>query len=45
MPLTKTGKRVLTRFKKEYGKKKGKEVFYAYMKLHPKKTSKFHKKR
>lgn len=29
MPLTKTGKKVLGSMRKEYGKKKGVEVFYA----------------
>lgn len=32
MPLTKTGKEVLKQMKKEYGAKKGEEVFYATMK-------------
>ena len=29
MPLTKTGKKVLRNMEKEYGAKKGEEVFYA----------------
>lgn len=29
MPLTKTGKKVLRSMRKEYGKKKGQQVFYA----------------
>jgi hypothetical protein len=29
MPLTKKGKKVKKEFKKEYGAKKGEEVFYA----------------
>ena len=29
MPLTKTGKKVLRNMRKEYGKKKGQQVFYA----------------
>lgn len=29
MPLTNTGKKVLGKFEKEYGSKKGKSVFYA----------------
>ena len=29
MPLTKSGKKVLAQMKKEYGAKKGEEVFYA----------------
>ena len=31
MPLTKAGKEVLKAMQKEYGKKKGEEVFYATM--------------
>ena len=45
MPLTKSGKKVLKEFKREYGKIRGERVFYAYMKLHPKKTGKFHKRK
>jgi hypothetical protein len=29
MPLTEKGKKILKEMKKEYGEKKGKEVFYA----------------
>ena len=29
MPLNKTGKKILTSIKKQYGSKKGKSVFYA----------------
>ena len=29
MPITKSGKRVLSEFKEEYGKEKGERVFYA----------------
>ena len=29
MPLTKKGKKIMTAMSKEYGKEKGKEVFYA----------------
>lgn len=29
MPLTKTGKKVMRSMKKEYGSKKGEQVFYA----------------
>ena len=29
MPLNKKGKKILTAMEKEYGKKKGKEIFYA----------------
>ena len=31
MPLTKSGKKVLSSMTKEYGSKNGKEVFYASM--------------
>jgi hypothetical protein len=44
MPLTKSGKKVLRRFKVEYGSR-GKNVFYAYMKAHPRITKRLHKKR
>jgi hypothetical protein len=43
MPLTKKGKKVLNAFKKEYGLKKGKGIFYAYMNKHPK--LKLHRRR
>lgn len=29
MPLTKKGKKIMSAMKKEYGKEKGKQVFYA----------------
>jgi len=41
MPLTHEGKEVEKHFEKEYGKR-GKSVFYAYMKKHPKETRAFH---
>ena len=31
MPLTKKGKKIMSAMEKEYGKKKGEEVFYATM--------------
>ena len=34
MPLTKKGKKLKRIFKKEYGKKKGEKIFYAYEKKH-----------
>lgn len=37
MPLTKKGKKALEGFKKRYGKR-GREVFYAYMRKYPKRT-------
>ena len=40
MPLTKSGKKVMSSMKKTYGKKKGKKVFYATAK---KKNKKWHK--
>lgn len=30
MPLSKTGKELKMKFKKEYGKKKGEKIFYAW---------------
>lgn len=43
MPLTKTGKKVLRQMKKEYGKKKGKSVFYASINKKKKGSHKWHK--
>jgi hypothetical protein len=34
MPLSKTGRKILNEFVSEYGKKKGKEIFYAWEKTH-----------
>lgn len=36
MPLTKKGTRILKTFRKEYGKDKGKRIFYAFANKHPK---------
>jgi hypothetical protein len=36
MPLTIKGKKMLKAFEKEYGKRRGKQVFYAYSNKHPK---------
>jgi len=44
MPLTDTGKRVLARMRKTYGKKKGKSVFYASMNKHKPGSEKWHLK-
>jgi hypothetical protein len=44
MPLTKIGKKRLNDFKKEYGKLKGKEVFYSYINKYPKRTKRWHRK-
>ena len=44
MPLTKSGKTILTKMESEYGKEKGKSVFYAMMNKKPKATEKWHKK-
>lgn len=44
-PLTKRGVKVLRRFKKEYGRYKGKSIFYAIMRKHPIKTRTWHLKR
>ena len=45
MPLTKSGKKVMKSMKKEYGKKKGKSVFYASINKEKKGSAKWHKKR
>lgn len=45
MPLTKSGKKVLAQMKKQYGPKKGKEVFYASIKSKKKGSEKWHVKR
>lgn len=42
MPLTKSGKKVMRNMKKEYGSKKGEEVFYASINKKKKGTSKWH---
>ena len=34
MPLTEKGKKILKEFEKEYGKKKGEEIFYAWENKH-----------
>jgi hypothetical protein len=34
LPLSKKGKKVLEEFKKEYGKKKGESIFYAWENKH-----------
>jgi hypothetical protein len=36
MPLSKVGKKVMQNMKKEYGSKKGKQVFYAMEHTHKK---------
>jgi len=45
MPLTKEGRKVLRKFKEEYGEEKGKEYFYRYMNKNPEKAKKLHKTR
>jgi hypothetical protein len=45
MPLTKSGKKVLRRMQKEYGKEKGREVFYASINKHKKGSEKWHRKK
>ena len=34
MPLTKTGKKIKSSMAKEYGKKKGEQIFYAFENKH-----------
>jgi len=43
MPLTRTGKEILSKYKKRYGKYKGENYFYATMKKYPIKTKRWHK--
>lgn len=45
MPLSKSGKKVKENMEKEYGKKKGDQVFYATMNKGKKGSSKWHKTR
>ena len=45
MPLTKSGARVLSSMKKQYGGEKGKEVFYASINKKKAGSSKWHEKR
>lgn len=45
MPLTASGKRILAKFKKTYGAKKGKQVFYASISEKKKGSTKWHAKR
>lgn len=40
MPLTKTGKKLKTNFKKEYGSKKGESIFHAFENKHKGKIGK-----
>lgn len=42
MPLTKSGKKTLRNFRKEYGFKKGTGFFYAMMKKYPIRAKKLH---
>jgi hypothetical protein len=42
MPLTKTGKKVMSSMKKEYGNKKGEQIFYASINKRKRGSSKWH---
>ncbi len=42
MPLSKSGSKVMKNMKKEYGSKKGEEVFYASINKKKKGTEKWH---
>lgn len=42
-PLTKTGKKILVSMEKEYGKKKGKKVFYSSINKKKAGSSKWHR--
>lgn len=44
MPQTKSGKKVMESMKKEYGAKKGEEVFYASINARKKGTRKWERK-
>ena len=44
MPLTKSGRRVKKSMEKQYGKKKGEQVFFASMNKGKKGASKWHRK-
>jgi len=45
MPITKTGKEVMSNMMREYGEKKGKEVFYASINAGKAGSSKWHGKK
>jgi len=45
MPITASGRRVLTNLQKQYGKEKGKRVFYALINMGTKDSEKWHKSR
>jgi len=45
MPLTKSGRKVLSSMTKEYGSEKGKSVFYASINKKKAGSSKWHEKR
>lgn len=45
MPLTKSGKKVLSEMEKEYGAKKGKSVFYASINKKKPGSTKWHLKK
>jgi len=43
MPLTLRGKRVLHKFKTQYGAKRGTNIFYGFMRTNPHAFSSFHR--
>ena len=43
MPLTKTGKKVMSSMKKEYGNKKGEQILYASINKRKRGSSKWHR--
>tara|TARA_R100000750_G_C2345987_1_gene96318 strand:+ start:1670 stop:1834 length:165 start_codon:yes stop_codon:yes gene_type:complete len=45
MPLSKTGRKILTAMKKQYGEEKGEDVFYASINKKKNGSSKWHAKR
>ena len=45
MPITKSGRKVMTSMMEEYGSEKGKSVFYASINKKKKGSAKWHEKR
>lgn len=43
MPLTKLGLKMQELFIEEYGAKKGKKIFYSYLKKHKERTKSWHR--
>lgn len=43
IPLTKSGKRILKNYQRQYGKEKGKDFFYATIQKYPERTREWHR--